>query len=205
MSRFTDWLNHELEHRGWSYNELGRRAGLSSGGVSVVMTERQNPGYEFCVKVAQALQELPENVLQLAGLLPPLPPEVAEAREADRLLRLMTPERRRIALDVLRGLAGQPRSQSYVAPAETPERLLPEDDLETLSDWLRPMLMDEEAWQRNKEWYTRIFDSTPDALKEALIYGIGRAVAQIIQNRGKEGDRSSAEEEGDTQNEIEGK
>jgi len=73
MSEFVDWLNDELEKRGWSYNELGRRADLSSGGVSIVMTERQKPGYQFCIKVALALKDSPERVLRLAGLLPTRP------------------------------------------------------------------------------------------------------------------------------------
>jgi len=35
------WLNHELDRRGWSYNELGRRAGLSSAGVSDVLSGKR--------------------------------------------------------------------------------------------------------------------------------------------------------------------
>ncbi len=73
MSKFTNWLEKQLTKRGWGYNEFGRRAGLSSGGVSLVMTERQKPGLEFCTKAAQALSEPPERVLRLAGLVPPLP------------------------------------------------------------------------------------------------------------------------------------
>ena len=70
MSEFVDWLTTELRDEGWSYNELARRAGLSSGGVSLVMTQRQRPGLEFCRGVARALDEAPERVLRLAGLLP---------------------------------------------------------------------------------------------------------------------------------------
>lgn len=72
-TKLVEWLTKQVEGRGWTYNELGRRADLSSGHISLVVTERQNAGYDFCLKVAGALQEPPEKVLRLAGLLPDLP------------------------------------------------------------------------------------------------------------------------------------
>jgi hypothetical protein len=59
--------------------------------VSVVMTERQKPGYEFCIKVAQALKEAPEKVLRLAELLPSRPARDAYYEALDALWA-MTPE-----------------------------------------------------------------------------------------------------------------
>ena len=70
MSELVEWLTSRLRANGWSHNELARRAGLSSAGVSDVMTQRQKPGIEFCRGVALALNEPPEKVLRLAGLLP---------------------------------------------------------------------------------------------------------------------------------------
>jgi transcriptional regulator with XRE-family HTH domain len=107
-----NWLNKELDIRGWGYNELARRAGLSSGGVSHVMTGRQNPGYEFCIKVARAMGERPEHILRLAGLLPSLPPEVEEEQEAIQILRELSPQARTAALSMLRGLGGRAQSVS---------------------------------------------------------------------------------------------
>lgn len=71
MNDFTQWLTERIRENGWSNNELGRRAGLSSAAVSLVMTGRQKPGLDFCRGVAVALDEPPEKVLRLAGLLPP--------------------------------------------------------------------------------------------------------------------------------------
>ena len=73
MDDLITWLNSEMEERGWSNNELARRAGLSSGGVSLVLSGSRKPTHGFCVAVARALREPPEKVLRLAGLLPPLP------------------------------------------------------------------------------------------------------------------------------------
>ena len=70
---FTDWLDQEVQERGWTFRELGRRAELSSGAVSKVMTGVVNPTWEFCAKIARAL-EMPEvEVFRRAGLLPVLP------------------------------------------------------------------------------------------------------------------------------------
>lgn len=101
MSELTTWLNQEVDQRGWSFNELARRADVSSGHVSLVMTERQKPGYEFCVKVANALDEPPENVLRLAGLLPPIPEPVAEEREMLNLFRQLPRASRIVIIRIL--------------------------------------------------------------------------------------------------------
>jgi transcriptional regulator with XRE-family HTH domain len=76
---FTDWLDQEVHARGWTFRELGRRADLSSGAISKVMTGAVNPTWEFCAKIARGL-EMPEvEVFRRAGLLPPL----AESRRQE--------------------------------------------------------------------------------------------------------------------------
>lgn len=120
MSEFINWLNRELEEKGWGYNELARRAGLSSGGVSHVMTGRQNPGYEFCIKAARAVGEPPEKILRLAGHLPPRPTQVIEEDEAIDIIRQLPAQARASALAMLRGLGGQPRATSAAVSESNP-------------------------------------------------------------------------------------
>jgi len=67
---FIEWLEVELQRRGWSYNELGRRAKMTGANVSRVMGERQSITYPFVAAVAHALKERPERLFRLAGLLP---------------------------------------------------------------------------------------------------------------------------------------
>lgn len=92
MSDFTDWLNGELNERGWGYNELARRAGVSGGSISHIMNLRKNPGYDVCMGIAKAFEMQPEDVLRRAELLPPLPAAVEEEREAVRILRQLPPK-----------------------------------------------------------------------------------------------------------------
>jgi transcriptional regulator with XRE-family HTH domain len=78
---FANWLAEETEKRGWSYRELGRRAELSSGAVSQVITQRSLPGLDFCTGVARAFNLPAEVVLRKASLLPPEPEETVNSRE----------------------------------------------------------------------------------------------------------------------------
>jgi transcriptional regulator with XRE-family HTH domain len=125
MSRLTDWLSNQMEARGWGYNELARRAGLSSGTVSNVMAERSNPGLDFCVGVAGALGESPEYVLRMAGLLPAV--ESSEGREERALhaFRQLSPDQQEAAIAMLHGLAGQapggPPAAARSGPPSTAE------------------------------------------------------------------------------------
>jgi hypothetical protein len=72
--------------------------------VSNVLTGKQVPGLEFCKGVAQALDMRTEELLRLAGHLPPVPAPVVEEREALRLLRGLSGPMRGVALSLLRAL-----------------------------------------------------------------------------------------------------
>lgn len=100
---FVDWLKAELLQRRWGYHELARRAALSSGGVSLVMSRRQTPGFEFVAQVARAFGYPIEDLLVRAGLLPPRPaaPELAEYQA---LWAALGPDAQEIVLILMRGL-----------------------------------------------------------------------------------------------------
>jgi len=67
----VEWLRRELDKRGWSQNELARRAGLTSGSVSQVMTGLRRPGVEFCQGVARAFKISETVVFVEAGVMSP--------------------------------------------------------------------------------------------------------------------------------------
>lgn len=135
MSEFADWINAQLLERGWSGNELARRAGVSSAGFHQVMTDTHGPGLNFCLGVAQALGERPERVLRLAGLLPPIAPEVAEEEQACRVLRELSPGGRVLALELLRTLSSAARGSGYtVGEGRAPYRT---GRPRSASEWIR--------------------------------------------------------------------
>ena len=83
MSKFTQWLNTELNQRGWSRSEAARRGGISASMFDKVINGRANPGLEFCKGVARAFEMPLEDVLRLASILPPLD----DSPETEQLLR----------------------------------------------------------------------------------------------------------------------
>jgi transcriptional regulator with XRE-family HTH domain len=70
---FVDWLNKELNERGWSNSELAKRSGMAPSTISMIISRQSKPGWDFCAGLAKALGESPDKLFRLAGLLPPLP------------------------------------------------------------------------------------------------------------------------------------
>lgn len=179
-NNLSAWLANELENRGWSARELARRAGVSHTPIAKALTGETRPSSDVCLGIARALGKQPEYVLRLAGHLPPLPPEVVEAREADRLLHLMTPERRRIALDILRGLVGQP---------DPP--VLPRSRGSMIQDLPEMPPIPEEAMERALDWWSEVLHLAPDVAQPVLArllylaaewYGHDQDVKKLIED-----------------------
>lgn len=164
MNTFTEWLNQELNSRGWSQSELARRARLAPATISNIMNEYKTPGLESCRKIARAF-DLPQSVvLQQAGLgdeqMPIAPGEA-------RLLwafRRMTDEMRQILITVASGMVGE-GSASQVNDAQMAYEVreprtivewmaseiergiteLDEEDVRRLFDLMKRLRGDEEA------------------------------------------------------------
>lgn len=70
MNNLFTWMNDEMNERGWSYAELARRSGLSPSTISLTNSGRNSATWDFCLAIANAFGEPPENVFRIAGLLP---------------------------------------------------------------------------------------------------------------------------------------
>lgn len=92
------------------------------------MTGRSFAGWDFCVGIARALEEPPEKLFRLAGLLPKLPPAVEEEREALGILRQLPAATRQNALAMLRALASTRNPVPLPAIAEAPTPYNPTED-----------------------------------------------------------------------------
>ena len=150
-SELTEWLRQEAEERGWSFREMARRGGLSSGAISNVMTGNAPAGWDLCVGIAQALEIPPEGVFRKAGLLPPLPPAVEEEQEVVGIVRSLPDGVRRTVVTMLRSLTSEQPGAATPAliPAATAEERV---DYTTMSDLERRLLDQfrqlDPAWQR---------------------------------------------------------
>lgn len=70
MENFSQWLEIEMEKRGWLQADLARAADLSTAGISNLINQRRNPGDEVCRSIARAFNYPPDMVFRIAGLLP---------------------------------------------------------------------------------------------------------------------------------------
>jgi transcriptional regulator with XRE-family HTH domain len=100
----SDWIRENLTERGWSQSELARRASLSSTTISDVLSGSAKPGFNFCKGVSQALGVPSEEVMRMAGLLPPEPEETTTTRELLRSFSQLTTEEQQTVLEMIQGL-----------------------------------------------------------------------------------------------------
>jgi len=70
---FSQWVLEQMKSRDWSQAELARQSGLSRTAISDVISGKTDPGYHLCVSIGGALELPSENVMRVAGLLPPYP------------------------------------------------------------------------------------------------------------------------------------
>ncbi len=103
-SKFSNWINEQLDQREWRPADLARVGNINTGLLSRIISGSRSAGPQTCIAIAQAFKLPPEQVFRIAGILPPLSPAVEEEQEAVRLLRGLSPERRAAALEMLRGL-----------------------------------------------------------------------------------------------------
>lgn len=162
-SDFAAWLTAEVEHRGWSLRELGRRSGLSGAFVSDLAGGRQDPGLRSCVQIAAALDLLPETVLRRAGLLPALPPAVEQEQEAVAMLRQLPPDSLQAVLAQLRVMTGNLRGaadRTEVETAPEADEALEEQLLEEFrhlpEEWQKEALKEMERLQHFAQMRPRI-------------------------------------------------
>jgi transcriptional regulator with XRE-family HTH domain len=99
--RLTPWITEKLDKRGWSVREFGRRIGVSPSHASRVANGQVIPSFKLCSEIARAFEVRLQEVLVLAGLIPPEPEEVAGEKKMLYLFRNLPVEDRRDAIAYL--------------------------------------------------------------------------------------------------------
>ena len=100
---FKTWLAEELNRRGWSHAEMGRRSGVAQTTISNVISGNRAPGPDLCRAIAKTLGEAEVKVFRLAGLLSPLPEDGdSTLQELIDAARQLSPEGRQEVLTYVR-------------------------------------------------------------------------------------------------------
>lgn len=105
LRAFLVWLDEKLDEKGWSDNQLAKRAGISHPVISKARSEIQPIGYEAGVKIAKALDIPPEILLQKAGLLPAITQaESEDEKELIFIFQQLPPDRQKEFIKMIRVL-----------------------------------------------------------------------------------------------------
>ena len=66
---FAEWLQKELDKRGWSHSESSRRTGIPRSHISRLLNGTRNAGPDPCIAIAKAFNLPREEVFRARGWL----------------------------------------------------------------------------------------------------------------------------------------
>ena len=101
---FADWLQDQLNQRGWTQARLAAESHVSAGAISKTLKRRSaRPEPETLRDIAKALQMAPETLFRMMNWLPN-EGSVPELDDAKMLMDKMSPDLRAIFLGIGRQL-----------------------------------------------------------------------------------------------------
>jgi transcriptional regulator with XRE-family HTH domain len=115
-NEIAEWIDTEMQARGWTTRELARRASLHHTTISQVVTGRQLAGWDFLVAVARPLGLAPIEALIKGGKLTRAEaiatlPRLLSAEQADMARQIaaaaqvLSMEEQQLLLQMLQALA----------------------------------------------------------------------------------------------------
>lgn len=95
-THFGQWLERQINERGWNISELARRGEVSHVAILRVINGDRNAGPDLCRAIAKALEMPEEKVFRLAGHLSalPAPDDDLSFAEVYDMMKRLTPEER---------------------------------------------------------------------------------------------------------------
>ena len=102
---FAEWLQAEMDKRGWSQSDCARAADLNRAVINKLLNEKCRPQPTTLIAIAKAFKIPAEIAFRAAGLLPPNPALDDSAAEVMFIYNsLQSPQRRTTAMTLLRAL-----------------------------------------------------------------------------------------------------
>lgn len=119
----STWLITNMQTNNLGIRETARRAGISHPLISDILNGGK-PSLETCSVLAELFKTPPEEILRLAGLLPPKAEKDVIMERADYLMERLSPAKQQQAIEYLEFLLtreekGEPHGRANRQPAET--------------------------------------------------------------------------------------
>ena len=102
---FAEWLQSEIDKRGWSQSDCARAADLNRAVINKLLNGKCRPQPATLIAIARAFKIPPETAYRAAGLLPPSPDIDASAAELMYVFNsIQSPQRKTTAITLLKAL-----------------------------------------------------------------------------------------------------
>jgi transcriptional regulator with XRE-family HTH domain len=111
--RFTEWLQTEMDKRGWSQSECARACDLNRAVINKLLNGKCRPQPVTLIAIARGFKIPVETAYRAAGLLPPSNHDDDDTtQELIHIFRsLQSPQRKATAIMLLKALVAEEENQ----------------------------------------------------------------------------------------------
>jgi transcriptional regulator with XRE-family HTH domain len=110
--RFAEWLQSEIDKRGWSQSDCARAADLNRAVINKLLNGKSKPQPHTLAAIARAFKIPIEIVYRAAGLLPPNTDGDERLEELIHVFKsIQSPQRRATAIMLLKALCAEENEQ----------------------------------------------------------------------------------------------
>ena len=109
---FSEWLQNEMNKRGWTQSDLARAANLNRAVINKLLNGKSHPQPVTLEAISRALKIPIEITYRAAGLLPAAPDNDETIEEAIFVLRnIHSAQRRATAINLLKALNAEEENE----------------------------------------------------------------------------------------------
>ncbi len=110
--RFAEWLQAEMDKRGWSQSDCARAADLNRAVINKLLNGKSKPQPPTLVALARAFKLPIETIYRAASLLPPSPDGDDTTDELIHIFKsIQSPQRRSTAIMLLKALIAEEENE----------------------------------------------------------------------------------------------
>ncbi len=110
--RFAEWLQAEINKRGWSQSDCARAADLNRAVINKLLNGKSSPQPSTLVAIARGFKIPVEMVYRAAGLLPPSMDDDETTEELIYLFKnIQSPQRRSTAIMLIKALVTEEENE----------------------------------------------------------------------------------------------
>ena len=112
--RFAEWLQSEMNKRGWSQSDCARAADLNRAVINKLLNGKSKPQPMTLAAIARAFKMPMEAVYRAAGLLPPSVDGDESLEEVIHAFKsIQSPQRRATAVMLLKALVSEEDNERH--------------------------------------------------------------------------------------------